>query len=161
MNKRKVLGQLIRGMLILFVMAFVFVLLRSLGGPSLAKNPNGKFDNVVIGQTAIRRSGQQRVWVTRLSKSQMRQAKQLDGLVVDPNVGCKPSFAVCVLAARSQRSGIDIVYLATAPTQLPTGVDWYGGFVDPATGGVFDFLGRAYKGVRSNDERLSLELIEY
>lgn len=161
MNKRIVLGQLIRGMLILLVMSFAFVLLRSLGGPSLTKNTNGTFDNVVIGQTTIRRSGQQRVWVTRLSKLQVRQAKQLETSMVAPNVGCKPSLALCVLAANSQRSGIDIVYLLTAPSQLPKGVDWYGGFVDPATGGVFDFLGRAYKGVRSNDERLSLEPIEY
>lgn len=158
MNKRFVLGRLIRGMLVLLGLAFAFVLFRSLSGPSLTSSSNGAFDNVLIGQTALRRLAKQRVWVTRLDELQRRQAGQLSGLVVDAQAGCSPSSQLCVIKAQSSRSGIDLVYLREAPEQLPSDIVWHGGFVDPASGGVFDFLGRAYKGVRSNDDRASLEL---
>lgn len=160
MNKRFVLGRLIRGMLALLALSFVFILFRSLSGPSLTSNSGGVFDNVVIGQTALRRLGRQRIWVTRLSKSQIRQVSELNALVVDAQAGCKPSLTLCAIAAESSRIGIDLVYVASAPAQLPAGLAWHGGFVDPASGGVFDFMGRAYKGIRSNDQRVSLTLID-
>lgn len=161
MNKRLVLGGLIRAMSALFVLAFVFVLFRSLSGPSLTSSSGATFDNVVIGQTALRRLAKERVWVTRLSPSQARQAGELNTLVVDALAGCRPRAVLCVLSAKSSRNGIDLVYVATPPAQLPSGLLWYGGFVDPATGGVFDFLGRAYKAVRSSDERSSLAVIDF
>lgn len=160
MDKRVVLGGLIRAMLALLVLAFIFVLFRSLSGPSLTSSPNAVFDNVVIGQTALRRLARERVWVTRLSSAQVRQAGELNAVVVDALVGCRPSAVLCVLSAKSSRSGIDLVYVATPPAQLPSDTLWYGGFVDPATGGVFDFLGRAYKAVGSSDERSSLALVD-
>lgn len=146
-------------MLILLALGFVFVLLRSLSGPSYTSTSNAAFDNVVIGQTALRRLGSERVWVTRLSQSHVRQAADLDMLVINPKAGCKTSEVLCVISAKASRSGIDIVYLREVPAQLPSGVKWHGGFVDPSSGGVFDFLGRAYKDVRSNDSRASLDLI--
>ena len=159
MNKRFVLGRLIRAMLILLVLAFLFVLFRSLSGPSLTSESKSTFDDVVIGQTAIRRLAKQRVWVTRLSASQKRQLIELDSVVVDPQAGCNKLVTLCVIKAQSSRSGIDLVYLSDAPDSLSRDVIWYGGFIDPASGGVFDFMGRAYKGVRSNDGRASLELL--
>lgn len=161
MDKRFVLGGLIRGMLALLVLAFVFVLFRSLSGPSLTSSSGAIFDNVVIGQTALRRLANERVWVTRLSPTQVRQANELNAVVVDALAGCRPSAVLCVLSAKSSRNGIDLVYIATPPAQLPRGLLWYGGFIDPATGGVFDFLGRAYNQVRSNDERSSLTVVDF
>jgi len=148
-------------MLLLLGLAFLFVLFRSLSGPSLTSSAGDAFDNVVIGQTALRRIGQQRVWVTRLSKSQVRQVRQLNALVVDASAGCKASNTLCVVNAESFRSGIDLVYSADAPSQLASDIAWYGGFVDPTTGGIFDFMGRAYKGVRSTDTRSSLAIRAY
>jgi len=55
-------------------------------------------------------------------------------------------------------TGIDIVYLANAPSQLPKGAIWHGGFIDPATDAVFDFMGRTYKNVETDDQRISLRL---
>lgn len=160
-NRRLVLGKIIRAMLIILVLAFVLVLFRSLSGPSLTSTSNAAFDNVVIGQTALRRLGSERVWVTRLSKLHVRQAQDLDVVVVNSSGGCDPSRVLCVISANSSRSGIDIVYLNEVPAQLPTGVTWHGGFVDPASGGVFDFLGRAYKAVRPSNEVDSLNVINY
>ena len=159
MDRRAILSRLIRGMLTILGLAFVFILFKSLGGPSLTSNANEAFDNVEIGQTAIRRLANRRVWVTRLSEQQARQAALLEGALINPSAGCKLPLGLCVISAESSRNGIDIVYTQTAPPQLPKGVEWFGGFVDPASGGVFDFLGRAYKGVRSNDRREALELV--
>jgi hypothetical protein len=148
-------------MLILLALGFAFILLRSLSGPSYTSISNAAFDNVVIGQTALRRLGSERVWVTRLSQSHVRQAADLNSLVVNPEAGCKRSQVLCVISAKASRSGIDIVYLNDVPAQLPSGIDWHGGFVDPSSGGVFDFLGRAYKDAKSNDNRDSLDLITF
>lgn len=161
MDKRVLLGRIIRAMLISLGLAFVFVLFRSLGGPSITSSSGDVFDNVVIGQTTLRRLDSRRLWVTRLSKSQVRQASQLAPLLVDAHSGCIPTATLCVLSAESSRSGIDLVYSEQAPAQLPAKFLWYGGFVDPTTGGVFDFMGRAYKGVKSNDQRASLEVMVY
>lgn len=161
MDKRVVLSRIIRAMLTLLVLAFLYILFRSLSGPSLSSNTGGVFDNVVIGQTALRRISAQRVWVTRLSKSQVRERAQLDEFVIDATSGCKPEGTLCVVAAESSRSGIDIVYTSTAPAQLPRGLPWYGGFVDPVSGGVFDLFGRALKGINSNEQRDSLERVDY
>lgn len=160
MNKRFVLSRIIRAMLMLLGMAFLFVLFRSLGGPTVTPNSTATFDSVVVGQTALRRLGQQRVWVTRLSNLQIRQVKTLNPLVIDAQQGCQPSVSLCVIIAESSRSGIDLVYSRAAPAQLLKDSPWYGGFVDPSSGGVFDILGRAYKGARSNDQRASLEQLD-
>ncbi|MFT4635118.1 MAG: hypothetical protein ACI854_001458 [Arenicella sp.] len=158
-NKRLILGRAIRGMLIALALAFVFVLFRSLSGPSLTSSSSAGFSDVMIGQTALRRLGSERVWVTRLSQAQARQARALDSLVVNPRVGCESAQTLCVISAKSLRSGIDLVYVQQEPVQLPRDVVWHGGFIDPTSGAVFDFLGRAYKGVKSNDERENLDLV--
>jgi len=158
-DKRKVLGTCIRLMLIILVLAFLFVLFKSLGGPSsTSTNAASVFDSVVIGQTALRREGQERFWATRLSKLQRRQVSEINPWVIDAESGCHPDVVLCIVSALSQRSGIDIVYLANAPSQLPKGAIWHGGFIDPATDAVFDFMGRTYKNVETDDQRISLRL---
>lgn len=158
MTRRTLLWQAIKYMFVLLAFAFVFILFRSLGGPELASNHVTAFDDVVVGETALRRQQGVRLWVTRLSDLQRQQAQQLDGLVKHPNVGCRPQTDVCVIKSTTSRSGIDIAFTERLPAQLKGGTPWFGGFVDPTTGAVFDRLGRAYKEVRSNDERLNLEL---
>ncbi len=148
-------------MLLALVLAFLFVLFRSLSGPSnTSSSAQSVFDNVVVGQTALRRSGKQRLWATRLSDAQRGQAKKLNDWLADASAGCSIEQTLCVVLAESQRSGIDLVYSAKAPIQLPQKAPWFGGFIDPSTGGVFDFMGRAYKDVRSDDQRSELDLYQ-
>lgn len=159
MDKRSVLWGVIRVMLLVLVLGFLFVLFRSLSGPSItSSSARNAFDNVVVGQTALRRSGSQRLWVTRLSDVQRGQAKILSDWLVDANAGCTIEQDLCIIHAESLRSGIDLVYSAKAPNQLPKKAPWYGGFVDPSTGGAFDFMGRAYKDARTEDQRSQLKL---
>ena len=67
MNRRELLANSIRFMLIFGLFAVVFVLFRSLDGPSFTRQPKVAFDDVQIGETAMRRVQSTRVWVTRLS----------------------------------------------------------------------------------------------
>lgn len=160
MTKRTLLWQSIKFMFVFVAFAFVFVLFRSLSGPSLTGSSSSTFDDVAIGQTALRRNERQRVWVTRLSDVQRLQAKQLNTLVKDPTSGCNVQVIVCALNANTSRSGIELAFSERHPAQLKGGVLWFGGYVDPTTGGVFDRLGRSYKDVRSDDQRLSLDIVQ-
>lgn len=159
MSKRDLLWQAIKYMFVLVAFAFMFVLFRSLGGPSHTSGSVATYDDVVIGQTALRRNQHQRVWVTRLSDIQRQQLKQLDEFVKQPDAGCHVQMIVCVVKASTSRDGIDVAFSERAPAQLSGQVLWFGGYVDPTTGAVFDRLGRAYKNARSTDERLALELV--
>ena len=161
MDKRFILGRIIRAMLLTLLLAFMFVLFRSLSGPSLTSTSNGVLDNVVIGQTALRRLPGQRVWATRLSETQFRQIEAINPFVIEPQAGCNATSAVCVVNAQSLRAGIDIVFVNEAPKQLPRDAVWHGGFIDPVSGGVFDFMGRAYNRVDSQDKRISLDIVEF
>ena len=157
-DKREVLGACIKAMLATLVLSFLFILFRSLGGPSnTSTNAASVFDSVVVGQTALRREGQERFWATRLNKFQRRQVSEISPWVIDAESGCQPDVVLCVVSALSQRNGIDIVYSTNAPSQLPKGFIWHGGFIDPATGAVFDFMGRAYKNIETDDQRISLK----
>lgn len=160
MTKRTLLWQAIKFMFIFVAFAFVFVLFRSLSGPPMTGSTLQSFDDVVISQTALRRDNGERVWVTRLSEMQRQQAQQLASLLRDSNAGCKPQVVICVIRASTSRSGIELAFAERFPAQLKGGVLWFGGFVDPTTGAVFDRLGRAYKDVRSNDERNSLDIVQ-
>lgn len=144
-NKRKSLTQLIKIMFLLLGLCFIFVLFSSISGPSKITNPKNLFDDVQLGETAMRRSGSVKVWATRLSSAQRAQASELDGYVLNANSGCDLKTEVCAVIAATQRAGIDIIFTEQAPKQLTSDTAWFGGFVDPATGDVFDRLGRAYK----------------
>lgn len=158
MTRRELLGNSIRFMLIFALFAFVFVLFRSLSGPSLTGQSTVEFTDVQIGETTIRRIQSTRVWVTRLSPVLRNQLVTLDDLVVNPNSGCALNTDVCALFASTERSGIDIVFSTEHPIQLASGVQWYGGFVDPTNGAVYDRLGRAYKSLRQANRKEALEV---
>ena len=51
---------------------------------------------------------------------------------------------LCVIEAKTDRSGIDITFTAVAPRSVTSDIPWFGGYVDPTTGEIFDRLGRAY-----------------
>lgn len=158
MTRRELLGNSIRFMLIFGLFAFVFVLFRSLSGPSLTTQSANAFDDVQIGETTIRRIESTRVWVTRLSPMLRNQLSELDQLVVNSNSGCALDADLCVVLARTERSGIELVFSIEHPIQLASGIKWYGGFVNPSNGAVYDRLGRAYKSLRQTNRADALEI---
>ncbi len=156
MNRSPVLLNIVKAMFATLALAFLFVLFSSLSGPDLSSSKVKLFDDIALGQTAIRRYDGERVWVTRLSDPQRKHALELAPNLIDPSAGCSPAVVLCVLSAVTSRSGIEIVYSDKAPAQLPAQIPWYGGFVDPINGRVFDRLGRAYRGVASGSVSLSV-----
>lgn len=147
-------------MFLFLALGFAYVLISSIGGPSNFSNPKELFDDVAIGQTAARRVGSDRVWVTRLSALTKTQANTVSSHTVDQEAGCDVNGELCVVLAATARSGIDIIYSEKAPIQLPPNVPWFGGFVDPSTGEVFDLLGRAYTATNKGRSQLRLAFKE-
>jgi len=107
-------------------LALAYALLSSISGPSHFTNPSKAFDDVAIGQTAARRVGHQKVWVTRLSALHRTQAVELQPHLVASEQTCDITADLCVLLAATQRSGIDVIYSRAVPAQLPTELPWYG-----------------------------------
>lgn len=163
LRRRALLSKAVYWMLVLLVLAFVFVLFRSLDTgltalPSTEKSlkDDSLFSDIVPGQTALRRVGSLRIWVTRFSDAQRLQAAQLSSLVKTGGLHCKPESDLCVIAASTNRQGVELRYTRSAPVQLPSGLQWFGGFVDPSNGRLYDLWGRAYafQNVQSLNEQL-------
>lgn len=131
-------------MFLILFLALAFVLLRSLGGPSLTQSVASPFDDVELGETALRRFDGQRVWVTRFASTQRAELKNLDPVMRSKQGVCDPSTILCVLIAATQVPGVEIRHTRARPVQIKNSVPWVGGFVDPSNGRVFDLLGRAY-----------------
>jgi len=131
-------------MFIFILLFFGFVLINFTAGPSRVVGGNDVLGSVVSGETALRRYSGQRVWITRLSPLLKQQSKELETLVDVHDEACSISYSVCVFAARTSIDGIEVVFSANKPAQLRADQIWYGGFVDPTSGAVFDRLGRAY-----------------
>jgi len=144
MTRRDALTKLVKGMFTLLILAFLYVLFRSLSGPSILEESNTVFDDVQDGQTVLRRVNGTRVWATRLSASQRSEFAELSSFVYDPDSGCEVSTIICAVLAKTPRDGVEIVFTEPEPAQLVSGTPWFGGFVDPSTGVVYDRLGRAY-----------------
>lgn len=160
MNRSPVLLNIVKAMFTMLALAFLFVLFSSLSGPRVTTSPLAAFDDVMVGQTALRRYSGERVWVTRLSASQRQNAEQLLPFVVDPSAGCSPETGLCVVTAATDRSGIEIVYSDSPPAQLSAKIPWHGGFVDPTNGHVYDRLGRAYRSASIGVSGLSVVVLE-
>lgn len=161
MNRRYVLSRAVYGMLALLVLAFVWVLFSStrvtLTDEVPVSNDEALFADLALGQSRLYHINSQRVWVTRLSPAQAAQVVTLDKWLSKPDEGCVANAQYCLLSGQTQQSGIYLQFTATPPPQLSSKVPWFGGFVDPTTGEVFDLLGRAYSSVKH--QRTSVEQI--
>ena len=151
LRRRALLSKAVYWMLALLALAFMFVLFRSLN-TGLTESPSAEqtlkdeslFNDITAGQTALRRVGSLRVWVSRFNDLQKRQAAQLNTMVNSQGMHCKLQTELCVIPAATNRQGVELRYTRTAPAQLPNELLWFGGFVDPNNGQLYDLWGRAY-----------------
>ena len=166
MSRRRTLSLIVRGMLLALVLAFFAVLFASLntrhtsGSGSAEPDAIGLaiFNDIPLGQSEMRRFDGQRVWVTHLSAALKAQLATLNEVVQTASTGCQANTEYCVLVAASSRDGLDMVFSATSPAQLAPDLPWYGGFVDPANGRVYDRLGRAYHSKLETSAMRAIEL---
>ena len=128
------------------IVAFVYVLLRSLS-PTI-DDETELFQNIVEGQTAMRRLDGRRVWISHLSERQRRALQTMPEETVNTGSGCPVSAQYCIVDAASARAGIELVYSQQRPGIMLASTPWVSGFIDPSSGAIYDILGRAY--VRQN-----------
>ena len=148
MNQRRdSLQRAVKIMFALLGLALFYVLISGLGGEAGRQQQSSslELDDIAPGQTVGRRIDGQPAWVTRISGQQRQDLMSLQPYLLDPANGCAVAVPVCALSASGARDGIQISYSKQAPPQLPRDAAWYGGFVDPASGAIFDLLGRAYR----------------
>ena len=167
MNKRKVLSLSVAGLFAILFIAFAWVYINGLTSisqssktKSVSVNDVPKlFKNVGEGQIVLRRYKNQAVWLLHLNKDQLQEVSQLNDYVIDQDAGCDLSRPFCVLSASTSRDGINLHYTDQEPPQLLNGTPWYGGYVDPTTGSIYDFVGRAYK-QNKNQSVISVKTID-
>ncbi len=147
---QQILITIIKLMFLVLVGGFVYILIkgaaqpdmhsRLVGSVELAAQP--EFANIAPGETTLRRVNGAPTWVTRVDASLLAQ---MDEVPTQPNTtACALQTGLCFLNARTSVSGILFTYTDTAPPQLASSIPWFGGYVDPNNGNVFDRLGRAY-----------------
>lgn len=143
------------------LMAFVFVSLKSLSGVETANSQQQglSLEQLPLGQATLRRVDGRRLWITRVSDQQRRDAALNKPFLIDSQTGCQPQQAICALSATAAKHSLDIAFSLKAPPQLPDQANWIGGFVDPTTGAVFDLLGRPYRLRRGSDQQ-RLEVVK-
>lgn len=149
--RRVALWRIIKMMLLMLLLAFVYILLSGSGvnaphdgQQSTDEQELAIFDNINNSETVFRLYKGQRVWITRVSEAQRDQFVNLNTHVAATG-GCLISADFCVLAANTDRAGINLSFVKSEPPQLPSDIPWVGGFVNPASGAVFDLWGRAYR----------------
>jgi len=151
MNKRKVLSLSVAGLFAILFIVFAWVYINGLTSISQSSKTNlvntnsvnnvpRLFKNVAQGQIVLRRYKNQAVWLLHLSKGQLYDVSQLNDYVIDQGAGCDLSSPFCVLSALTNRDGINLHYTNQEPPQLLNGIPWYGGYVDPTTGSIYDFV---------------------
>lgn len=142
-KRRQLLKRATVTSLLLIIAVFLYIIFQGLfWSPTL--NQAESYQTLLMGETQLIRKQQHRYWVTKISDKQREQLSQLMQFI-DTNVGgCSIESLVCELDAESQRTGVTVQFVSQRPSRLPSTAPWLGGFVDPATGGVYDLLGRGY-----------------
>lgn len=141
-KRRQILKRATLGCLLVIACAFFYVIFQGLlWSPKL--NKEEAYQGFSIGETRLIRHKSQRYWVTKLSDQQRKALSEL-AKFVHIKSDCTPTSVICELDAKSQRSGVLVQHVLQKPAQLPSENLWFGGFVDPATKGVYDLLGRGY-----------------
>ena len=142
--KRQILENMVTAMFVVIVLAFVYVLFRSLSSGS--ESETELFQNLPKGETAMRRLEGRRAWVSHLSEQQKQALRDIPEADVLVNTGCSVSANYCIVDAATNRAGIEMVYSSDRPTVMLKSKTWKGGFIDPDSGAIYDLLGRAYHG---------------
>ena len=159
---RKNLTKIVILMCAVLLMSFASILLNGtiffVSDSSNQTTTDEYLDDLVTGQPELRRLNKKVTWVTRLSEIQKSNLARLTASQVEFGAGCESIQEYCVLVAEIGLSGFNLRFTADSPPQLPSGLPWFGGFVNPINGSVYDLLGRAYLYQGRVDEIVSLEL---
>ncbi len=145
---RKNLTRIVLAMCLLMVLSFASVLLNGTVFflPKLPEEQSTetRFKDLVIGEPQLQRINKQVAWVISFSATQKENLVLLDAGALVVGTACDTLETYCILLAETERLGIYLQYSEVPPSQVPAETPWYGGFVNPITGNVYDLLGRPY-----------------
>ena len=151
MNKRNFLSLTVSSLFACLFLVFCWIFLNG-----LISKPNGTdssesevmvelFQNIAVGDVVLKRFKNQPVWIVHASTEQRAQTKLINKHVIEPVSGCDLNEVYCLLAAKTNHDGVYLHYILEEPPQLVIGTPWFGGFVDPTSGAIYDLIGRAYQ----------------
>lgn len=167
MNQR-ILIAIIKLMFIALACGFAYILFKGAAQPDLQStfvNSNElaaqpEFANIAPGETAMRRVNGHATWITRVDATLLAQMREVP--TVASATACPLQTGLCFLNARTAVSGILFSYTDAAPPQLASSIAWFGGYVDPTNGAVFDRLGRTYLSAKQAPETLeSMRAVQF
>jgi hypothetical protein len=103
--------------------------------------------SIAAGESQLQRLNNRSVWVVRFhEESDAARTDQEAYIAKASSTPCLTSVnEYCYLDARGIRSGIVVRYVSERPDQVPSSAAWYGGFVDPSNGAIYDRHGRGFK----------------
>lgn len=141
-NKRIWLVRLTSICATLLLLTFLFVILRG-----IAWSPHEIETNtaeIELGSTKLIHQSGQRLWVSRLTDLQRQNLSSLSNEVFLEG-GCVIKDELCLIDSATDQQGIIMIYLENKPDVLTDKTPWFGGFINPRNGAIYDLLGRLYR----------------
>lgn len=135
------LSRAIKLLLSCFILAFLYVLFK-MATWSPQFNLANELSAVLESDTRLVSLKGKRYWVTKLSKNQRKQMDDVDTYVHQVTVCDESDF--CLIDSSTLRQGVIIRFALEKPQQLNLEQEWFGGFINPANGAVYDLKGRGY-----------------
>jgi hypothetical protein len=147
---QSILTRIIKLMFAILICAFAYILFSGASQPDMQSSlVDGaailelqEFEDIAPGETTLRRVNGTPTWITRVDAKLLEQMQTVSAAVTGQ--ACAIELGLCLLDAKTSVDGILFSRTETAPPQLASPIEWYGGFVDPTNGAVFDRLGRVY-----------------
>ena len=141
-KRRQRLKYITLSCFLLILVVFSYIIVRgAMWSPPLSSSAE-KLD-VPVGETLMQRIKGQRFWVTRLSEQQLRHLESLSEWV-QVESSCELALGLCAVNVNTQRFGVLLRYSANRPNMLADETPWFGGYINPNNGSVYDLLGRGY-----------------
>jgi hypothetical protein len=143
-KRRRLLWVVICLMGMLLLTMFVYVMVSGTLLPDRNAGPDGPQNSMAAGEASLSRLDGQLVWILRFAEADDISRDALTPHVSDAGtVFCLTrEQEYCYFDARGRNPDLVIRYVRERPDHLPRDIPWFGGFVDPTDGAIFDRLGR-------------------
>ncbi len=125
----------------LLIIAFVFVLFKGSFTSDRQVEYQDAFAELQLGQATMLRYHGDRVWAAKLTARYHTDLKKVTDQTIP---ACLMSVTICIVEAAIPNSSVELVYVTLRPDQLKNSVPWFGGYVNPISGHVYDLYARPY-----------------
>ena len=143
-KRRQRLWVVICLMGLLLLTMFAYVMVSGIVLPDRNAGPDRVQDGMAAGEVSLSRLDGRLVWILRFAEADDISRDALSPYVSDAEtVFCLTrEQEYCYFDARGRNPDLVIRYIEERPDHLPQDIPWFGGFVDPTDGAIYDRLGR-------------------